>query len=530
MTGPANGSRAGLLEFLRAPAAGSHAPPPAYIETHISDVFLTGDTVYKLRKPVDFGFLDFSTREARYLDCWNEVLLNRRLTDDVYEAVVPIFGDEEHGHTWGPQSGIPRDWLVRMRRLDDADSLQSRIRARLANSDDIARILERLVPFFRACAVPGDLTPPGYVARFRTHVNENAQALERGQKSLQSAHGWGRHAAALLQYLALENHVLEERCRGGWVREGHGDLRAEHVYLERGGVQVIDCVEFRREYRTLDLLDEVGFLESDLWRLERGDLAGQLNSGYRDALRDDGPESLGAFYRIYRDQVRAKVAWLRMESLSPEQRGPVQAELEEQLKRLLETADRERRLLPAARLIVVCGLSGTGKSTVAGKLVDMLGARWLSTDRVRKARFGLSPTERSSRPDLYSDETTEWVYAEILAAARQTLVDEQITVVLDGTYRASRHRDAVLQLGEQLGCRVDFMVCTLPNDIARARIADRESAGTDVSDAGLHVRQAQELSGADYGGIPLAHRFLLSTAEGPAVVCERAVEWLRRGR
>lgn len=471
-------------------------------ETHISIVFLAGEFAFKLRKPVDFGFLDFSTREARYIDCWREVTLNRRLAPDVYLGVVPVTSSGDGLQLGG--SGRCLDWVVKMRRLHDSDTLQSRVHA--ASEEDVHRLLDVLCPFFRSSSTGPHVLEGGDPYVIRRNIEDNLEVIQMcaAEQRVPEA-DVARLRSAQLQFLAANARLFTERAVAGCVRDGHGDLRAEHVYLT-DPVVIIDCIEFNDHLRHVDTLDEICFLAIDLERLGRPDLAQTLLHGYRQRMDDSAPRELEAFFKSYRCSVRAKVACLRAD----EETGDEQAAELEQAARHLAAANRNLEGVHQPWLFVVCGLSGTGKSTVAHTLAARIGAVWLSSDVVRKELHGFDPLDRGTGAELYTPDATRRTYEELCRRARNCL-RQGVSVVLDATYQDRTHRQQVASAAQQSGAALLFVLCRCPEDVARIRIRERQRRQTDPSDAGIRVFEAQLRSFNPLDEVPASQQFTADT-------------------
>jgi uncharacterized protein len=450
-------------------------------ETHISVVFLTAEHAWKLLKPVRFDFLDFSTREARYAECWNEVRLNRRLAGDVYLDVVPVTRAGADFALGG--NDPPVDWLIKMRRLPDEATLEAKIRAGTATTADLDHTLDVLQPFFERARTGPDIDDSGRVEVMRRNLVENLDELDR-QPAFQT------DAAVLrsmqLQFLATQQPLFDRRVAGGWVRDVHGDLRAEHVYLT-DPVVIVDCIAFNHRFRHVDLLDEVCFLATDLQRLGRDDLAAEVVDRYRRRMNDPAPDALAAFFKSYRFAVRAKVACLRAAGRGTVVRNDKSVqEAAELLKAAMEAMKENHR--PC--LIVFCGVSGSGKSTIARRLAAEIGGLHLSSDVVRKELHGIPPDDHTSAAELYSRAATAKTY-EVLSAMAGEWLDRGATVLLDATYRRAEDRDAVRDVAR--GRNVPFLLvhCRCSPESAAERIRRRQREGRDPSDADVAVLTGQ---------------------------------------
>jgi aminoglycoside phosphotransferase family enzyme len=274
------------------------------VETHMSWVFLTDTHAYKLKKPVRYAYLDFSTAEARRLDCELEVRLNRRLAADVYLGVMALARDTEGRLSLGG-AGAPVDWLVRMRRLPADRMLDHLLRHGGVGQPEIARLAHRLARFYAAAATE-PITPVAYRQSLSERIENNLRELARPEFALS---GDLLAGLARLQTEFLHSHAewFDSRVRQGRIVEGHGDLRPEHVCLLAEPV-VIDCLEFRREYRILDPADELGYLALECERLQASRVGGWLLEGYGAASGDIPPAGLLHFHQSCRAVLRAKLA------------------------------------------------------------------------------------------------------------------------------------------------------------------------------------------------------------------------------
>ncbi|HWR77674.1 MAG TPA: hypothetical protein VN283_10760 [Thiobacillus sp.] len=274
------------------------------VETHMSWVFLTDTHAYKLKKPVRYDYLDFSTAEARRLDCEQEVRLNRRLAADVYLGVIPLVLGAEGRLSLGG-AGETVDWLVQMRRLPAERMLDHLIRSGAVEQAEISRLARRLARFY--AAVPADaITPEAYRHSLAGRIEDNLHALSSPEFGLPQAVPAG---LARFQLSFLQSHagLFDRRVRQGRIVEGHGDLRPEHVCLLPEPV-VIDCLEFNREFRILDPADELGYLALECERLHAPEVGRWLLESYSEASGDAPPVALLHFYQSCRATLRAKLA------------------------------------------------------------------------------------------------------------------------------------------------------------------------------------------------------------------------------
>lgn len=285
----------------------SYPGKPAAVEvvqTHMSWVFLAGDRVYKLKKPVRYSFLDYSTAEARRESCAREVLLNRRLAGNIYRRVLPLTL-RDHGTLQLGGSGHAVDWLVEMRRLPAQRMLDAAIRDKAVGAGDIRRLGRVLGRFYRS-ASPVAISAARYRVGFQRGIRANRAELVKPRFGLDAA-PVERLARAQYAFIARRGGLLERRAREGRIVDAHGDLRPEHVCLLPEPV-VIDCLEFRREFRLLDPVDELAYLAMECERLGGAAIGDEILRRYVAASGDDPGSELIAFYKVFRAFLRAKIA------------------------------------------------------------------------------------------------------------------------------------------------------------------------------------------------------------------------------
>ena len=457
-----------------------------HIETHISSVLLVGPYAYKVKKPVDFGFLDFSTVELRRVSCEEEVRLNRRLAPDIYLEALPITGTLDAPVLGG--SGEPIDWAVKMRRFDEGLLLSAH--PELLDRALMERLGREIAQFHARVNVsqPEDQCgqPDLVVAPMRANF-EQIRLLERGERTLQRLQRLEEWTEA--QFAALRP-LLEARKAGGVVREGHGDLHLGNIAMDGPNPIIFDGIEFSCALRCIDVMNDIAFLAMDLEHKGRQDLEAWFVSAYVEESGDYAGLPLLRFYQVYRAMVRAKVATLRLNqiALPPQQIKPLHEEFDSYI-------DLAERLVQPAKgaLVIARGVSGSGKTVVTGELLGPLHAVRVRSDVERKRLAGLAAADRSGSgldEGLYAPSATQATY-EHLAAAARAILDGGFVAVVDATFleRAQRQTFATLaRLAEVPFLILDF---DAPLDTLRARVTQRATAGRDASEAGLAVLERQ---------------------------------------
>jgi aminoglycoside phosphotransferase family enzyme/predicted kinase len=445
--------------------------PAALAETHISVVVFVGDRAFKLKKPVDLGFLDFSTREARWAACTREVALNRRLAPDVYLGVADVTGPD----------GKVADHLVVMRRMPTDRRLASLVAANDPRvPGDLREVARSLADFHsRADRSPG-IDRAATAEAVRANWDDGFALLRTSVGAVLDAAKCARVEALVHRYLAGREVLFAERIEAGHVCDGHGDLQAADIFCLDDGVRILDCIEFNDRFRHGDVMADIAFLAMDLERLGSADLARRFVAWHREFAGDACPESLVHHYIAYRAHVRCKVACLRVAQLEGTEREHEAEAARSLLDLALGHLERAR-----VRLVLIGGLPGTGKSTLAAELGDRHGWTVLRTDEVRKEQAGLASGTSGAAPfgqGLYRTETTEDVYGLVLERARLGL-ERGESVVVDASWSAARFREAARLLADQCQADLTELRCSAPADVADQRLIDRLARGDDPSDA-----------------------------------------------
>lgn len=466
-----------LVQALCEPALhGGHAV--RVTETHISWVLLAGEFAYKIKKPVDFGFLDFSTLARRHFFCEEEVRLNRRFAPELYLGVIALSGTPARPE-WGGTGEI-LEYAVKMRRFDDAALGERLFEAGALTPAHIDRLAEDIAAFHaRAERAPDDgpLGAPETALAAALHNFPPIRAtLENGEdlRELDALHAW-----TLREFSGIRA-TLAARRREGRVRECHGDLHLGNLALLDGRLRPFDCIEFNEELRWIDALSETAFLFADVSARGRADLAWRFLNGWLSAAGDYAGLEVFAFYRVYRALVRAKIACLSMREADAETR----ARLFAQFRRYFEEA--KRAAAPALpRLILTHGFSGSGKSRLARRLCERLPAVLVASDIERKRLAGFAAQDSTASPPgggIYTPEFTRLTYARLLDLAR-ILLRAGFAVVLDATYLRAAPRRACRELAAELGAAFAILDLRAPETLLRRRVSARSARGDDPSEA-----------------------------------------------
>ncbi len=466
------------VEFLSEPSAYPHMVNTVERrETHVSHVFLAGDYAYKLKKAVQFPFLDATTLARRKRFCLLELSLNRRLAPSVYLGTVPVVKTARGLSLEG--KGDVVEWLVKMRRLPEDLMLDRLVARRRVSRADMVRLAERLMPFFKRAARSRAIDRFGQPAQVAEIVLGNLRECRPFVGSLLPEEDLAFLERAYRQYLTLHEPLLSRRVRERRIIDGHGDLRCENICLT-DPVTVFDCVEFQPAFRCGDVANDVSFLIMDLESRGREDLARALMLECHRRMRDPTFEAVLPFYQCHRSLVRGKVRGLAWRQHPRSAEGRRARDLS---RRHFHLAVEYARQFAPPYLIVVGGLIGTGKSTLARRLAEGLGAEWLRTDEIRLREFAHARGDRQGfGRGLYSSRVSALVYERLIRRA-EALVRAGRSVICDGTFSRSEGRERLRCTATRCGAPFHFFECVVPRAVALDRVAKRYARGTDFSEA-----------------------------------------------
>lgn len=512
-----------LVEAMLRPEMYPERPPKVELrQTHISYAFLAGDSVYKIKKPVSFSFVDASTLARRFRLCQAEVRLNRRLASDVYLRVVPIVrcNGRLKLAELGTDDGTIVEYAVKMRRLNDAAMLDRMLAARNVSIAQIRAIAARVAAFHAAsrerCGEEERAAKAwrhGSAAAVWRLVHGNLTETQEACAGLVSREEISEMQRFVRRFGEVRWSLLDQRALCGYVCEGHGDLRCEHVSLEDNRIRIIDCIEFNEGLRWLDVASDVAFLAMDLDRLDAEELSDQFVAAYREASGDGDLGQLMPFHKIHRALVRAKVAGLTSKDSEVDEVGR-HAAAGAARNYLTLALNYAREARPA--LMVVCGMSGTGKSTLACLLQNRVGFDLLRSDMVRKRLMGVDPTTRVSTEygtGPYSREFTERTYATLLDEIAAHL-GQGAGVIADATFAAVAERARVSELAARAGVPILFVECTANEREVLRRLEIRTTRADEVSDAGAAVYLRQRATFAPLAEISERSRVSIDTTHG----------------
>jgi uncharacterized protein len=479
----------GNLASLLTPQAYPHpVTSVALVETHISWVLLTGEFAYKIKRPVCYSFVDLRSPERRAFFCSEELRLNRRFAAELYVEVVEITASRGKASVAG--TGPVIEHAVRMRQFEQKNELDRLLEAGRIETAALEAFGREIAVIHARLPVAQESQAWGRPEGLRKVLLENLEQCLTAAKAL----GTDDRVHALRQpyaaRVAAAESCLDARWQGGRVRECHGDLHSRNIVQHRGRLIAFDCVEFDPAFRWIDVADEIAFLMMDLEARGFPLYAHAFRGGYLAQSGDFQACRMLGLYQAHRALVRAKITALDAAGAPP---GPDRETILEQHRRYLAYTEQQL-VVRLPKLLLMSGLSGSGKSWLAERLAPVLGAVHLRSDVERKRLAGLSERGHSDSAlgqGLYSPRVSGRVYEHLAECAEHALAGE-FTVIVDAAFSRRRDRMHFRDLAARAGRALQLIHCHAPRHVLEARIARRANEGLDASEADLSVLQWQQ--------------------------------------
>jgi aminoglycoside phosphotransferase family enzyme/predicted kinase len=518
-----------LIDCLSDPAA--YPDPVGIVEvrhTHISAVFLAGDYVYKVKKPVNYGFIDFGTLAKRRHYCDEEVRLNRRLAPDVYIGVVPVTCRDSGVELEG--NGKVVEWAVKMRRLPDEATLQNLLKRGAVCAEVIERLARRIATFHAQAESGPRIAEYGRFAIVAGNARENFEQSAVHVGTTVSKLVFERAQGLTEESLARHQPLIDRRAEHYMPRDTHGDLRLGHVYYFQNreppdDLVVIDCIEFNEHFRFADPVSDMAFMFMGLAYQGRRDWAQAFAEEYFSASQDNEGPVLLPFYTAYRAAVRGKVEGLKLARPEMSKSDRAVALSKARGSWLLALSELE---VPSRKpcLILIGGLPGTGKSTLANALAQHAGFRVIRSDVVRKELAGVGGDERRSGfgQGIYTAEWTKRTYAECLRQAVELLFHGE-RVVVDANFREENQRRMFLVSAIRWGVPTVFLLCETAPELVRTRLAERSG---DASDADWSVYEKAVETWEELGPETRSRLQTINTGEDLEFALRNTLSMLRK--
>jgi aminoglycoside phosphotransferase family enzyme/predicted kinase len=502
-----------LLAFLLDRCSYSHHPRSVrLIQTHASYVFLAAPYVYKVKKPVNFGFLDFSTLEKRRYFSEREISLNRRLSPDVHLGVVPIFLRE--GTLTFEVGGEVVEYAVKMRKLEERYFLSQLVKRNQVGSRELDRIVSTLKAFYESQKPGVDIVKWGRIEKLKISTRENFRQTEIFVGITISASAFETIRFYTDDFYRRSASLFESRVRERRIGDCHGDLHLDHIHLTPTQLSIYDCIEFNDRFRYIDHANDIAFLAMDFDYQGRRDLSRYLTKRMADALCDQGILELMDFYKCYRAFVRGKVDSLQSAGAQFERD---RRKSRTHARRYFQLALQYAVCGSEPMAVIVMGRIGSGKSTLANSLGRELGWEVFSSDRTRKELAGAPLYKRGgavARRRLYSEAMANRTYEALVRKATKRAVEGHSSI-LDATFSRRRHREMLKQRLERKGLSYCFVEAQAPEAIVKRRLARRDGKLREISDARLEDFEA--LNRSYERPVELATRELVTVSTAKAL-------------
>lgn len=495
--------------------------PVDMIQTHISIVLLGRQHVLKLKKPVDFGFLDYTTLEKRRLACEAEINLNRRLCPDAYIGVQVI--READGRLTLSEDGSILDYGVLMKRLPDDFMLDRLIARDEVTESMIDRVADRLGAFHREARRGPDIDKYGEIEMIRANWEENFTQTSSYIDRTIRASEFDTIRTWVNNWIEVNKKKLSERVRESHICDGHGDVRSESICITNG-ICIFDCIEFNERFRYTDVASEVAFLAMDIDARGRPDLGYYFAERYQARTGDGQLFDLLPFYRCYRAYVRGKVLSFRLDE-SEFSKGEREAAAT-RARSYFHLAHRYAAPLDNPTVIIVTGLSGTGKTSLARAIAGEMGLRVVSADAVRKSIFEMGNGEYEYGEGPYSSQANRITYEKMIEIGKESL-KKYGGVVLDATFRRTTDRAMAREMALKAGANLRFIECKLSPESVRLRLEKRALLKEGLSDATWTTYSHQRNEFKPLEDLPSREHLVVDTTGSLSVTSHSVCDWLR---
>ena len=486
MKNKSGAQRSRLIQFLLCSSSYPNSPAEVkHIQTHASDVFIAAPYVYKIKKPVDFGFLDYSTLERRKYHCEKELKLNKRLCCVAYLGIEEI--SLKDGVLILGAGDETVEYVVKMNLLPEEYFLHNLLKNDTVSEADFSRIAEKLANYYNSQGHSQEISKYGKPNKIKSVIDQNLDFSKQFIGKTISANTYRIIESYNNDITLTKSSLFIKRMEDGWIRDCHGDLRIEHINMLSDDVCIYDCIEFNEKFRHIDIASDVAFLSMDLDHQGYSRFSSFFINEISRLMKDDSIYDVLDFYKCYRAFVRGKVETIKaLESEVPEnERELARKSADSFFKLALKYALFGSR--PA--ILVSFGVIGTGKSTIASALSEELSFEVVSSDMVRKRISGISKFERRYEEydtGIYSRDVTKKTYDEVFDNA-EAIVSNGKSVIVDASFSKTIWRESLVERAESLGAHLYFIQAQAPKNIIEQRLTTREKQEKTISDGRIEI-------------------------------------------
>lgn len=515
-----------IIEQMTSPGFYPHRPRKVeLVQTHISYVFIADDYVYKVKKPVDFGFLDFTTLEKRKFYCEEELRLNKRLAPSIYLDVVPI-RREESGRLSLSGSAAIVDYAVFMKKLPLDKMLKILLARGQADEKIMDAVAEKIARFHQEAQTGGSIDEMGSLKTIRHNHEENFAQTEKYVHVTLPDYQYRFIKDYVEKFLTANKDLLEKRVAEHKIRDCHGDLHLEHICVA-DEIIVFDCIEFNERFRCGDVAAEAAFLTMDL---DYNGYASQSRDFARSYLKYSGDTDMNRllnFYRCYYAYVRGKVVSFRLDQKEiPEAE---RAEISKTASKYFDLAYTYAARLEKPALILTAGLIGSGKSYQAKNLAARFGAEVIRTDVLRKQLLSIAPAEKhhdAFGQGIYAGDITRQTYEKAVELAAET-INQGRPVIIDASFRSRSDRALAVRLAAKLRVPLYVVECTCPDDTVKIRLEKRMLDRDNPSDGRWEILQEQKKQYEAINEISANQCFLVDTSADPEMLRRKIIHTIK---
>jgi aminoglycoside phosphotransferase family enzyme/predicted kinase len=467
-----------LYELLKNPSVyGKENSSVNIIQTHISFVVLTDLYAYKIKKPVNFGFLDFSTLEKRKHFCEEEIRLNKRLCPDIYLDVVTLNLQDKSLKINGPGKIV--DYAVKMKQFPQSNIMTNLLKKQKVTREIIKDLILKLVKFYEKSKIIDENNQYGSIKVIKKNTDENFIQTQDmiGITITEETYNYIRNSTN--NFLEKMSNQFHKRIKKGFICECHGDLHSGNIVIDKK-IYIFDCIEFNKRFRNIDIASDIGFLAMDLDIQSYPYLSSYLIEKYIQKSKDQDILKILNFYKCYRAYVRGKVIGFKLNDVNTERSE--KDKIKNTAKKYFRLAEYYAKIISlqikekeGPLLFITTGLTGTGKSTIARKISFDYNAEILSTDMLRKEIEDIDLYERHHEPynkGLYSPEKMRNVYEKLLKKSDLYLKNNK-NIILDGTFRNEELRSKAKKIGEKNNAIILLIYCNCPEKIVRQYLNKR---------------------------------------------------------
>jgi len=486
-----------MLSIIKKPSLyGNNIKNVSIIQTHISYIVLTGNYAYKIKKPVNFGFLDFSTIEKRKHFCEEELRLNRRLCPEIYLDVVSFTRKNDDIEING--SGEVIDYAVKMKEFPQEFILNKLIEKNKIDEKIIDNIADILVNFYKSSKSSDEINYFGTVEVIKHNTNENFEQTKDFINLTINEEIFDIIKKRTDDYLSINKKIFNDRVKNGFIKDCHGDLHSGNIVLLNDKICIFDCIEFNQRFRYSDVASDIAFLSMDLDFLGHAYLSSFLIEKYIEKSKDENFFDILNFYKCYRAYVRGKVTGFKLndpniDKLEKEKTINLARKYFDLAYFYSQLFSRKNKKDVKPVLFITTGLTGTGKTTVARKFAVDYNAKILSTDVIRKEFAGIDKYERhhdAYNTGLYSAKKMRQTYDKIFEKA-DILLYNQKNVVIDATFKTEKLRDMARKISEKNNACFLIVYCNCPKEKVKEYL-DARVEKKSVSDGRWEIFVKQE--------------------------------------